>query len=82
MLQVDPMQLLMMIKQGQNPQQLMINILETQMQDTPLGANLLNLARTNNTAGIEQIARNLAAQKGIDFDKEFNAFKQQYFGIK
>jgi hypothetical protein len=30
-----------------------MNILETQMQDTPLGANLLNLARTNNTAGIE-----------------------------
>lgn len=82
MLQVDPMQLIIMIKQGQNPQQLMMNILETQMQDTPLGANLLNLARTNNTAGIEQIARNLAAQKGIDFDKEFNAFKQQYFGIK
>lgn len=82
MLQVDPMQLIMMIKQGQNPQQLMMNILETQMQDTPLGANLLNLARNNNTAGIEQIARNLAAQKGIDFDKEFNAFKQKYFGIK
>lgn len=82
MLQVDPMQLIMMIKQGQNPQQLMMNILETQMQDTPLGANLLNLARNNNTAGIEQIARNLAAQKGIDFDKEFNAFKQKYFGIR
>lgn len=82
MLQVDPMQLIMMIKQGQNPQQLMMNILETQMQDTPLGANLLNLARNNNTAGIEQIARNLAAQKGIDFDKEFSAFKQKYFGIR
>ena len=82
MLQVDPMQLIMMIKQGQNPQQLMMNILETQMQDTPLGANLLNLARNNNTAGIEQIARNLAAQKGIDFDKEFNAFKQKYLGIR
>lgn len=53
MLQVDPMQLIIMIKQGQNPQQLLMNILETQMQDTPLGANLLNLARANNTAGIE-----------------------------
>ena len=80
MLQVNPMQLLMMIKQGQNPQQLMLNILENQMQDTPLGANLLNLARRNDTAGIEQIARNLAAQKGIDFDKEFNNFKRQFFG--
>ena len=46
------------------------------MQDTPFGANLLNLARNNNTKEIEKIARNLAAQRGIDFDKEFNAFKQ------
>lgn len=80
MLQVDPMQLIMMIKNGQNPQQLMLSILENQMQDTPLGANLLNLARNGDTAGIEKIARNIAAQRGIDYDKEFNAFKQQYFG--
>ena len=82
MLQVNPMQLIMMIKNGQNPQQLMLNVLENQMQDTPFGANLLNLARNNNTKEIEKIARNLAAQRGIDFDKEFNAFKQQFFGFK
>ena len=80
MMQVNPMQLIMMIKQGQNPQQLMINILQQQMAGTPLGDNLLNLARQNNTAGIEQIARNMASQRGIDFDKEFEAFKRQYFG--
>ena len=80
MMQVNPMQLIMMIKQGQNPQQLMINILQQQMAGTPLGDNLLNLARQNNTAGIEQIARNMAAQRGIDFDEEFEAFKRQYFG--
>ena len=80
MMQVNPMQLIMMIKQGQNPQQLMINILQQQMAGTPLGDNLLNLARQNNTAGIEQIARNMAAQRGIDFDKEFEAFRRQYFG--
>ena len=82
MLQVNPMQLIMMIKNGQNPQQLLMNVLENQMQDTPLGANLLNLARTNNTAEIERIARNIASQKGVDYDKEFNAFKQQFFGFK
>ena len=79
-MQVNPMQLIMMIKQGQNPQQLMINVLQQQMAGTPLGDNLLNLARQNNTAGIEQIARNMAAQRGIDFDEEFEAFKRQYFG--
>ena len=82
MYQVNPMQLIMMIKNGQNPQQLLMNVLENQMQDTPLGANLLNLARNNNTAEIERIARNIASQKGVDYDKEFNAFKQQFFGFR
>ena len=82
MYQINPMQLIMMIKNGQNPQQLLMNVLENQMQDTPLGANLLNLARNNNTAEIERIARNIASQKGVDYDKEFNAFKQQFFGFR
>lgn len=41
-----------------------------------LGQNLLQLAQSGNTQQIEQIVRNLAAQKGVDFDSEFNAFKQ------
>ena len=78
---VNPMQLIQMIKSGQNPQQLVMNILEQQMQNTPMGANLLSLAKQNRSAGIEQIARNLCKQSGRDFDKEFNAFKQM-LGIK
>lgn len=73
---VDPMQLIAMIKNGQNPQQLMMQVLETQMNDSPMRDNLLDLARRGDTAGIEKIARNLAQQRGVDFDKEFNAFRQ------
>ena len=73
---VNPMQLIQMIKQGQNPQQLLMSILEGQMQNTPMGANLLQLAKQNKTAEIERIARNLAQQKGLDYDTEFNAFKK------
>ena len=75
------MQLIQMIKSGQNPQQLVMYILEQQMQNTPMGANLLSLAKQNRSADIEQIARNLCQQSGRDFDKEFNAFKQM-LGIK
>lgn len=82
MLQVNPMQLIQQIKNGQNPQQLMLSILENQMQDTPMGANLLNLARNNQTAEIEKIVRNIVSQRGLDYDKEFNAFKQMFFGFK
>lgn len=73
---VNPMQLITMIKNGQNPQQLMMQVLETQMNDSPMRDNLLDLARRGDTAGIEKIARNLAQQRGVDFDKEFNAFRQ------
>jgi hypothetical protein len=50
-----------MIKQGQNPQQLMLSILEGQA-GSPLGDNLLKLARNGNTAEIEKVVRNLYAQ--------------------
>lgn len=80
-MQVNPMQLIQAIKQGQNPQQLMISVLENQMSDTPVGQNLLNLAKQGNSAGIEQFARNMFQQNGRDFDTEFANFKQT-LGIK
>lgn len=58
----NPMNIIQMIRGGQNPQQLMINLLENQMQNTPMGANLLNLAKQNRSADIEQIARNICKQ--------------------
>lgn len=75
MYQVNPAILIQMIKNGQNPQQLMLSILEGQA-GTPMGANLLKLAREGKTAEIEQLARNLSKESGIDFDTEFNAFKR------
>lgn len=81
MYNVDPMQLIMQIKRGQNPQQLMLSILEGQAASNPIMNNLLTMAKENRTADIEQFARNLAAERGIDFDKEFSRFKKQYFNL-
>lgn len=69
-------QFMTMVKSGYSPEALVMNMLETQMKGTPMGDNLISLARQGNTAEIEKIARNLAAQRGLDFDKEFSAFKQ------
>lgn len=71
-----PNDLIASIKKGANPQQLVMQVLEDRMKGTPLGDNLINLARENKTAEIEKFARNLCAQNGVDFDKEFNAFRQ------
>lgn len=73
--QVNPMQLVQMIRGGQNPQQLVMNILEDRASANPLGANLLNLAKNNKTGEIEMIARNLCKEKGVDFDTAFNSFR-------
>lgn len=72
----NPMQLIQMIRSGQNPQQLAMNLLQQNMGDTPMGNNLLQLAQKGRTADIEQIVRNLAQQQGIDYDKEFASFKK------
>lgn len=74
---INPAQFIQMIKNGSNPQQLMIYFLETQgISNTPMGMNLLNLARNGNTQEIEKIARNIMSQRGIDFDKEFTTFRK------
>lgn len=81
MYQVNPIEIISQIKNGKNPQQLLINILEGEAAQNPIYANLLTLAKENRTADIEQFARNVAKEKGIDFDKEFSKFKKQYFGL-
>lgn len=65
------------IKKGYRPEQITLNIVEAKMKGTPIGDNLIKLAREGKGAEIEKIARNLAAQQGVDFDTEFNAFKRQ-----
>ena len=74
--QINPAQTIQMIKGGQNPQQVLLNIMEQRMSSSPVGRNLINLAKNNRTAEIEQIARNIAQQKGINYDEAFNAFKK------
>lgn len=74
---VNPMQLIQLIKGGQNPQQLVMNILRQQSQNNPILNNAMNLAQGGNTNALQQLARNLAAQRGLDFDKQFTNFRNQ-----
>lgn len=71
---VNPQMIIQAIKSGQNPQQLMLNIMQNNMSSTPFAANLLSLAKQGNSKEIERIARNIAQQRGIDYDKEFSNF--------
>lgn len=77
---ISPEYFIRLIKEGKNPEQMMMDFLQKQMADTPIGNNLITLAQSKNTKGIEQFARNYMRQQGKDFDKEFNAFRQ-LFGL-
>lgn len=72
------MQLMNMMQRSGSPQQFLINLLEQQKGNNPILVNLLQLAKKNDTKSIEQIARNICNEKGVDFDTEFNNFKKQF----
>ena len=74
---VNPIQLIQLIKNGNNPQQLLMSVLQQQGNNNPILQNAMNLAQKGNISGLEMIARNLAQQKGLDFDKEFANFRNQ-----
>lgn len=75
---VNPLMLIQMIKSGQNPQQLLMSILEGQAANNPVSSNLLDMVKQNKTADIETFARNYFASQGKDFDTEFKNFKETY----
>lgn len=71
-------ELIGLVKNTNNPEQIVMQFLQTQMQGTPMGNNLINMAKQGNNKGIEEFARNFLKQNGIDFDKEFKAFRNQW----
>ena len=57
---VNPMQIIQMIKGGANPQQLLMQIMrQSPISNTPVGANILQLLAEGRTQDIEKIVRNL-----------------------
>ncbi len=74
-------QIIQMLQKGQNPQQLVMSMLQQKAGNNPMFSNLLNLAQNNKTDEIEQIVRNYAQSNGIDYDTAFNTFKQQLMGL-
>lgn len=72
---MNPMQFLKGIK---NPQQFVINMLG--QNQTPMGVQLMQMVKTGNTNQIEQFARNICKERGMDFDKSFAEFMKQING--
>lgn len=72
------MQYIQMMKNG-NPQEIVMSMLKQNATDgNPMAQNLLQMVNNRDIQGIENMARNVARERGVDYDKEFNNFKQMF----
>ena len=72
------MDVMKFIKYG-NPQEIVMNMLQKDAKGgNQIAGTLIQMINSGDSQGIERVARNIAKEKGIDFDKEFNSFKQMF----
>ena len=62
------------ITQGLTPQ----NILSKMSINNPILNNVMNMAQKGDTKGVETFAKNICNQRGLDFETEFNKFKNNF----
>ena len=72
---MNPMQFLKGIK---NPQQFVMNMLG--QHQNLMATQLMQMVKNGNTNQIEQFARNICKERGMDFDKSFSEFMKQING--
>lgn len=73
---MNPFQMLGAMK---NPQQFLQQVMNnSQMMQNPMIKNTVQMAQNGDTKGIEQLARNLCKEKGINADDMFNQMKNNF----
>jgi hypothetical protein len=65
-----------MLKGFKNPKDAVISMIKS--NNNPMIKNLVEMAEKGNSKGVEEFARNLYAQQGRDFDKEFGEFMNNF----
>ena len=67
-----------LMKAMRNPQEFMNQIMgNQQMMNNPMIQNTVKMAQKGDMKGIEQMARNLCKEKGLNADEIFNQFKSK-----
>lgn len=72
---MNPMEFLKTIK---NPQKFAMDMMK--QNSNPMMKNLMEMVQSGNTKQIEQFARNICKERGMDFDKSFAEFMKQING--
>ena len=61
---------------GKNPQEIAMNMIGNNAN--PVMQNLINMAKSGDTQGVENFARNMFKEQGRDFDSEINEFMKNF----
>lgn len=77
----NPMQMMGMLNGRSNPQQMVSQIMNQQLQNNPLFQRAQQMAQGKSPQELEQVAKNLCQQRGIDLDSAMKQF-QQMMGSK
>lgn len=73
---INPIQ---MLKGMGSPRQFIQNMMgNSQIMSNPMAKNIMGMAQKGDFAGVEQLGRNIAKEKGIDFDQAFAQFRNQF----
>ena len=62
--------------ENKTPQQILQKVMKD--NSNPVLNNLINMAQTGDSKGVENFARNICKEKGKDFDKEFSEFMSNF----
>ena len=73
---MNPFQMLGATKNPQAFIQQMMN--NSQIMQNPMAKNAMEMAQNGNTQGVEQMARNLCKEKGLNADDVFNQIKSRF----
>ena len=75
---MNPMQLIQMMRGG-NPQQFLQQMMgNNQIMSNPIIKNALGMVQSGNMKGVEELARNLCKEKGLNADDVFNQIKSRF----
>lgn len=72
----NPMQTMGMLNQMGNPQQMMNQLMSSQLQGNPLFQRAQQMAQGKSPQELEQVAKNLCQQRGIDLGMAISQFNQ------
>lgn len=72
----NPIDMIKLMMGKKNPQEMAMQMLGG--NSNPMINNLMKMAQSGDSKGVEEFARNVFKEQGKDFDKEFNDFMSNF----